>query len=150
MAEEVAKSEKSLITPEVKAAALQIKPTIGNFETLIGQHYGNKLRFNVMTGKPEFMRDDEWMEWNDAEESRMRAYFETTYSMYSQNKMTDALLIFFQNHRVNPLLEILEKLEWDGKPRVEQFLHDVMKAEDSEYTRECSRLIFAGGVHRAY
>ena len=150
MSEEVAKSEKSLITPEVKTAALQIKPTIGNFGTLIEQHYGNRLRFNVMTGKPEFMRNEEWHEWNDAEESRMRAYFETTYSMYSQNKMTDALLIYFQNHRVNPLLEILEKLEWDGKPRVEQFLHDVMKAEDSEYTRECSRLIFAGGVHRAY
>ena len=80
----------------------------------------------------------------------MRSYFESTYSMYSQNKLSDALLIYFQNHKVNPLLEILEGLVWDGKPRVEQFLHDVMKVEDSEYTRECSRLIFAGGVHRAY
>jgi predicted P-loop ATPase len=51
---------------------------------------------------------------------------------------------------VNPLLDILEKLAWDGKPRVEQFLHDVMKADDTDYVRECSRLIFAGGIHRAY
>jgi predicted P-loop ATPase len=51
---------------------------------------------------------------------------------------------------VNPLLEILNALEWDGKPRVEHFLHDVMKAEDSDYIRECSRLIFAGGIHRAF
>ena len=51
---------------------------------------------------------------------------------------------------MNPLLEILSKLEWDGKPRIEHFLTDVMKAEDSEYIRECSRLIFAGGIHRAY
>ena len=150
MAEESAKSQVSLITGEVKADALQIKPTIGNFETLIGKHYGSNLRLNEMTGKPEYYRHGEWREWTDAEESRMRAYFESTYSMYSQNKMTDALLIYFQSHKVNPLIDILEKLEWDGKPRVEHFLHDVLKCEDTEYTRECSRLIFAGGIHRAY
>jgi predicted P-loop ATPase len=150
MAEDGQKSEKNLITDEVKAAGLQIKPTIGNFETLIGKHYGDRLRLNEMTGKPEFYRHGEWREWTDTEESRMKAFFEGTYSMYSQNKLQDALLIYFQNHKVNPLLDILEKLEWDGKPRVEHFLHDVMKCEDSEYTRECSRLIFAGGIHRAY
>ena len=150
MAEDGKKSELSLINDEVKAAGLQIKPTIGNFETLIGKHYGDRLRLNEMTGKPEFFRHGEWREWTDTEESRMKAFFESTYSMYSQNKLEDALLIHFQNHKVNPLLDILEGLKWDGKPRVEQFLHDVMKCDDSEYTRECSRLIFAGGIHRAY
>jgi len=152
MAEEAAKSNVSLITPEVKAEGLQVKPTIANFNRLITQHYGEHLRLNVMTGKPEFCRKmgEPWQEWTDTEESRMRSYFEREYSMYSQVKMADALLIYFNNHRVNPLLNLLEGLEWDGKPRVEHFLHDVMKAEDSEYIRECSRLIFAGGVHRAY
>ena len=151
MAEEGAKSAVSIVTEEVKeAAGLQVKPTIDNFYRLMTNHYGDKLRLNEMTGKPEYRRDGVWHEWTDAEESRMRAYFERTYSMYSQVKMTDALLIYFQNHKANPLLEILDGLEWDGKPRVEQFLHDVMKADDSEYVRECSRLIFAGGIHRAY
>ena len=149
MAEEGAKSPVSLITDEVKAAGLQIKPTIDNFTRLMTNHYGDNLRLNEMTGKPEFKRNGEWREWTDTEESRMRSYFESTYSMYSQNKMTDALLIYFHNHKVNPLLDILEGLQWDGKPRVEHFLHDIMKCEDNEYTRECSRLIFAGGIHRA-
>ena len=150
MAEEGQKSEVSIIPPDANAG-LQIKPTIDNFYRLMTNHYGENMRLNEMTGKPEFRRKGTgWMEWNDAEESRMRAYFEKTYSMYSQAKMTDALMIYFQNHKVNPLLEILNSLEWDGKPRVERFLHDVMKAEDSEYVRECSRLIFAGGIHRAY
>lgn len=149
MAEEGAKSEISLI-PDGDPKGLQIKPTIDNFYRLMTNHYGDRLRLNEMTGKPEFMRNGEWREWTDTEESRMRSYFESTYSMYSQNKMTDALLIYFNNHKVNPLLEILDSLEWDGKPRVEQFLHDIMKCEDSEYIRECSRLIFAGGIHRAY
>jgi len=149
MAEEGAKSGISLI-PDGDPKGLQIKPTIDNFYRLMTNHYGDDLRLNEMTGKPEFRRHGEWREWTDTEESRMRSYFESTYSMYSQNKLSDALLIYFQNHKVNPLLQILEGLEWDGKPRVEQFLHDVMKVEDNEYTRECSRLIFAGGVHRAY
>ena len=150
MAQEGQKSEVSLVTEEVKAAGLQVKPTIDNFNTLITKHYGTNLRLNEMTGKPEFRRNGTWREWTDTEESRMRAYFERNYSMYNQNKMTDALMIYFNNNRVNPLLDILEGLQWDGKPRVEQFLHDVMKADDSDYIRECSRLIFAGGVHRAY
>lgn len=149
MAEEGPKSKISLI-PDGDPKGLQIKPTIDNFYRLMTNHYGDNLRLNEMTGKPEYRRKGQWREWTDTEESRMRSYFESTYSMYSQNKMTDALLIYFNNHKVNPLLEILEALEWDGKPRVEQFLHDVMKADDNEYTRECSRLIFAGGVHRAY
>ena len=119
---------------------------------MIENHYGKNLRLNVMTGKPEFWNHHrkEWLEWTDAEESRMKAYFERQYSMYSQVKLTDALLIYWHNHKVNPLTDLLDSLEWDGKPRVENFLHEVMKADDSEYTRECSRLIFAGGIHRAY
>ena len=149
MAEEGAKSPVSLI-PGGDPKGLQIKPTIDNFYRLMTNHYGDRLRLNEMTGKPEFQRDGSWREWTDTEESRMRSYFESTYGLYSQNKMTDALLIYFNNHKVNPLLEILDSLEWDGKPRVEHFLHEVMKADDNEYTRECSRLIFAGGIHRAY
>ena len=149
MAEEGPKSNISILPG---GQPLQIKATIDNFYKLITDHYGDKLRLNEMTGKPE--RWDKarkcWREWTDADESDMRAYFESNYGMYSQAKLSDALTVYFQNHKVNPLIQILEKLEWDGKPRVQQFLHDVMKAEDTEYIRECSRLIFAGGINRAY
>jgi len=144
------KSKVSLLSGAT--AGVQIKATIDNFYRLITNHYGRHLRLNEMTGKPEFYDTGRkvWREWTDAQESEARAYFEGNYGMYSQAKLADALAIYFKDHKVNPLLNILEKLEWDGKPRVEQFLHDVMKAEDSDYIRECSRLIFAGGVHRAY
>ena len=151
MAEEGKKSEVSML-PEGTPQGIQVKATIDNFYRLITNHYGNKLRLNEMTGKPEWYDANRkiWREWTDAQESEARAYFEGTYGMYSQAKLADALLIYFKDHRKNPLIDILDSLKWDGKPRVEQFLHDVMKAEDSEYIRECSRLIFAGGIHRAY
>ena len=144
------KSNVSLLSGNT--AGVQVKATIDNFYRLITNHYGQKLRLNEMTGKPEYWHtaSGTWKEWTDAQESQARAYFEANYGMYSQAKLADALAIYFQNHKVNPLLKILEGLEWDGKPRVEHFLHDVMKADDTEYIRECSRLIFAGGIHRAY
>ena len=120
------KSKVSLLAGNT--AGVQVKATIDNFYRLITNHYGNNLRLNEMTGKPEFYDHNRkrWREWTDAQESEARAYFEGNYGMYSQAKLSDALLIYFKDHKVNPLIDILEKLEWDGKPRVEQFLHDVM------------------------
>ena len=131
---------------------VQVKATIDNFYKLITDHYGAHLRLNEMTGKPEYWdrHRSAWREWVDAQESEARAYFESNYGVYSPEKLADAFAIYFKDHKVNPLINILEGLEWDGKPRVEQFLHDIMKADDTEYIRECSRLIFAGGIHRAY
>jgi len=153
MAEDGTRSDVSLIPDDVEGPkGIQVKATIDNFYRLIANHYGKNIRLNEMTGRPEWwdrLRKS-WREWTDAQESQARAYFESTYGMYSQAKLADALAIYFADHRVNPLLDILNKLEWDGKPRIEHFLTDVMKAEDSEYIRECSRLIFAGGIHRAY
>ena len=91
------KSTISLITGEVKAAGLQVKPTIDNFYRLITEHYANKIRLNEMTGKPEWYDklSKRWREWTDAQESEARAYFESTYNMYSQAKLSDAFLILF-------------------------------------------------------
>ena len=153
MAEESAAGNKSTVSIlGASGGPVQVKATIDNFYKLITDHYGQNLRLNEMTGKPEYWNRarKRWTEWTDAQESEARAYFEGNYGVYSQNKLSDALAIYFKDHKVNPLIEMLEKLEWDGKPRIEHFLHDVMKAENSEYIRECSRLIFAGGIHRAY
>ena len=158
MEEESTKSKISILPDDEEKKGptfipgMQVKPTIDNFYKLIGQHYKNKLRLNEMTGKPEWYdtHRKRWREWTDSEESQCRAYFESNYGMYSQAKLADALAIYFKDHKVNPLIDILEDLEWDGKPRIEHFLTDVMKADDTAYIRECSRLIFAGGIHRAY
>lgn len=136
------------------------KPTIQTFYALIDAHFGasernnnqTMMRFNVMSFRWEIFdpRINSWREWTDADESRFRSYFQTEYGLYSERMLQSALIIWFDNHKVNPLTDILDELEWDGKPRIERFLTDVMKANDTPYIHECSRLIFAGGVHRAY
>lgn len=146
--------EKSTVSllGALTAEDMKVKPKIALFRKLMEDHYNETLRLNEMTGKPEYKDrlTHQWREWTDTQESQLRAYMQSNYGLYSPKMLEDAIRIHFEAHRKNPLIDILEGLEWDGKPRVEHFLHDVMKAEDNEYTRECSRLIFAGGVHRAY
>ena len=154
------KSEKSMIPEGMSQEDVKLKPSIQLFENLMNLHYGpnedngyrETLRYNEMTGKPEWLDvdADEWNEWTDVQESQLRAFMQSTYGIYNKNMLEDAIQIYFNNNRVNPVLDMLNRLKWDGKPRVEHALHDVMKCDDTPYIRECSRLIFAGGVNRAF
>lgn len=139
---------------------LALKPSIQVFTGILNDWFGENdrngnhdmMRLNLMNGKRELFDPiiKDWREWTDADDSRVRAIIQGNYGLYNKSMMEDALIIRFDTHKVNPLLEILDGLEWDGQPRIELFLHEVMKTVDTPYTRECSRLIFAGGVHRAY
>ena len=88
--------------------------------------------------------------WSDADEAYSRNYIEHQYKLYSKDKHSDALRILFAERKYNPIIDIVESINWDGESRCSSFLSKWCKAEDSEYTREVSRLIFAGGIHRLY
>lgn len=146
------KSTISLITnPNV-----QIKPTIATFRSMIEEAYKDKntgksiLRLNEMTGRPEIYDKSEWRQWTDADESLLKSYFQTKYGMYSPKMLEDAIAIHFNSHRVNPLTDLLKSIKWDGTNRIEGFLTFATHCDDNDYTREVSRLIFAGGVNRAF
>ena len=73
------------------------------------------------------------------------------YTTYTAKANTLTLCgSFFGKEKYHPIQDIVDDLEWDGQPRIEGFLTKWMQAEDNEYTREVSRLIFAGGIHRLY
>lgn len=58
--------------------------------------------------------------------------------------------IAFHLQPYHPVREAITALRWDGKPRLEEMLIRYLGAPDTAYTREVSRLIFAGGIHRAF
>ena len=131
---------------------MEYKPCIGTFEYLLEKYYGGSLRLNVMTGKPEFYDrfENVWREWTDVHDAKMRSWFQSNFNLYHEKMLRDALQIHFNSHQVNPLTDLLNSLVWDGKPRIQSFLHDVLACDDTPYNREVSRLIFAGGIHRAF
>lgn len=142
-------------SPVNLAAAFErntLKPSIPTFRSLLETHYGDLLRLNVLTGRQEILdrADNSWKEWTDVNDAQMRGWFQSNFGIYHEKMLRDALQIHFEAHRVNPLTDLLESFVWDGKPRIENFLRDVLRCADTPYHREVSRLIFAGGIWRAY
>lgn len=88
--------------------------------------------------------------WTDADDAAARAYIERVYGIRSPGKQADAFRIVTNERRMNPVAEMIEATKWDGVPRVSDFLVRWLKVPDTEYSRECSRLLFAQGIKRTY
>ena len=143
---------KSTLSILKSLPAQSFKPQIELFVRLIEEGYGDSLRFNEMTSRQE--RYDEhterWVNWRDVDDSVMAAYFQSSFNLYSPKMLENATRIYFERHKVNPLTDLIGSIQWDGQHRMERFLIDTIKCDDNDYNREVSRLIFAGGIHRAY
>ena len=156
MAEQSAAGSESPVKSDVSLTQgiepSNLKPSISTFRRIIENNYGKNLRLNVMTGRPELYDRfaHTWKEWTDVNDAQMRLWFQSNYGLYHEKMLRDALQIHFEFHKVNPLTEILDSLVWDGQSRIHSFLHDILGCDDTPYYREVSRLIFAGGIHRAY
>lgn len=117
------------------------------------RHYAD-VHYNVVLNAPEIHTQKlgkvSIRRWEDADAAESQHYIERTYKIYNQQKHRAALSIFFRSREYNPILDIVDALEWDGVERCEHFLTEWAKCDDTPYTREVSRLIFAGGIHRLY
>ena len=142
----------SILVPDKDGKPL---PVIENFVAVMQNdaHY-SVVRYNEMTGCAEIHNtangELKITKWTDADEARSMMYIESRYNMYSKDKHSAALRILFDERAYNPIIDIVDSIQWDGKSRVCDFLHRWAKVEDSAYTKEVSRLIFAGGIHRLY
>lgn len=71
------------------------------------------------------------------------------FEMPVQN-IEEAVTVVAHDNRFHPVREYLGALKWDGKPRLETWLHDYLGVEDSAYTRACARKVLCGAVSRVY
>ncbi len=129
----------------------RIKNTIGNYESIIkNDPHFKGLRFNLLSNMPEIVENGVVRQWEDSDTSEMRKYIEDYYKIHNPSKCNDAFNCICRQRAYHPIKEIINKIEWDGVSRIENFLTDILQCENTPYTKEASRLIFAGGIHRAY
>ena len=133
--------------------------TVNNFKKiLLNDPHFEGVRYNVVSNSAEIHRigaDGKLIDirpWTDADEAATAEYIEHEYKIYSKEKIMSALRLLWRNREYNPITDYIEGLpKWKGKESFcEQFLHKWAHCEDSRYVREVSRLIFAGGINRAY
>lgn len=109
------------------------------------------IRYNEMAKRYEKLdAEGKPVGWTDADDAASRTHIEKEYGIWSVKKHDDALQCLFETRRYHPIKQVIESLVWDGESRIPYLLSKWMGAEDNEYTREVSRLIFAGGIQRLY
>jgi len=133
----------------------QIKCEISNFVAIMQtDELYDGIKFNEMKGRAEthtIVNGELKIEpWTDADEAQSMMHIEQRYGIYSKDKHAAALRILFQERAYNPIVEIVDGIKWDGQSRCRDFLHKWGKVDDTPYTQEVSRLIFAGGINRLY
>lgn len=128
------------------------EPTVDNYLSIMrnDEYIKNLYSYDEFSNKITYYNDGVIRGWTDSDDSTLRAYIEKNYGIYNQQKYFDAFYTSLRERKYHPLKKIIEENPWDGKPRIDRFLTDILKCEDSDYTREVSRMIFYGGINRLY
>lgn len=125
--------------------------TIENFLLILrNDKRFESLRFNLLSYAPEHIVNGKLERWQDKDDSATRAYIEQKYEIHSRDKLDDALRIVFAEREYHPIKQMIEAVKWDGVPRIKELFIKWLKCEDTDYAREVTRLVFAGGIHRLY
>ena len=140
---------------EIDKNGLPTKTIENFFRIFTGDPFYSSIRFNELTNSAEITVPDRngkqhVKQMDDADDAASMRYVQTRYKLYQPVMHEAAMKLLLRERAYNPLCDLVDSFEWDGQNRIEHFLTKWMKVEDSPYTREVSRLIFAGGIHRLY
>lgn len=83
----------------------------------------------------------QWRAIRDYDYVALREHLEdgfTGFEPIGRELMRDAVLLIAENNKFDSAIEWINRLQWDGVPRVENFLRDYFGSEDSPYTRAVS------------
>ncbi len=128
-----------------------IKNSPTNFENIIrnDEHFKG-LRHNLLSHSPEKEIDGIIKQWDDYDDKDAMSYIYKQYGIHNPAMCLNAIALISKEKEYHPIKDKINAIKWDGISRIQNFLIDILNCEDKPYTREVSRLIFAGGIHRIY
>lgn len=107
---------------------------------------GKTIRFNEQTQQPE---------WNgrpieDHDFIDIRMIIEQAGFQPNDKDVRPGVMRLAQDHKYNPVRDYLDGLKWDGKPRIDHWLHRLMGAADTDFVRSISPKVLISAVARIY
>ena len=131
----------------IKSTASNIIAILENDPKLKGHVWQNLFNgFNYVTGGLPWNR--EATQWGNTDDANLRIYLDENYGVSGKDKIKDALVAVVTRHRVHPIRDYLNSLEWDGVPRLDRLIIDYVGAEDNELNRAMTRKHFTAAVAR--
>ena len=124
--------------------------TIGNCRTVFCHDplLRGAIRLNLLTDRVDIVQDLGWRRntsaLTDTDVKYLLLYFEQTYGLTSEKKMTAALSIVANENCYHPIQDVLNGLVWDGTPRIRSCLHHFLGADESDYVEEMLKHFLLG------
>ena len=126
--------------------------TIGNCRTVFCHDplLRGAIRLNLLTDRVDIVQDLGWRRntsaLTDTDVKYLLLYFEQTYGLTSEKKMTAALSIVANENCYHPIQDVLNGLVWDGTPRIRSCLHHFLGADESDYVEEMLKHFLLGAI----
>lgn len=112
------------------------------------------IRKNELSGKIDIVGNLGWQRTSssltDTDVYQIHWYLEKNYSLKNDRNINKAMNIVASENRYHPIRDYLEKLKWDGQPRIDNLLPRYLGAHSDEYTKEIMRLLMLAAIHRVY
>lgn len=140
----------------------EILHKLTNITTIIENdvHLKGRLSFNDLMQFPVFRQSLPWREcmnksngvmWQSTDDLMLRQYLETKYKVeITDSRANDAVNLVALKNRFHPIKDYLNRLEWDGVPRVETMLHRYLGVKRSAYSDAVSRKVLTAAVARVF
>lgn len=147
--------------PLVKNRDDKVIPNLANCCLLTSQAFPATFRLNTFTGKTEVhrglpspvtgqpMTQDGPRELTDSDYTAVSAALARSHGLsFSVQQVSAAIQSVAAENAYHPIRDYLTSLTWDGIPRIDDWLHDYLGAEDNEYTAAVGRMFLVGLVAR--
>ncbi len=135
----------------------KIKSTIDNVLIILDGDplLKGKFALNQFAGRGEVLGPLPWKKdgkrrlWSDTDSNGLYWYMERFWGISGRGNIDSALDIHASQHAFNEVREYIERLTWDGVPRLDTLFIDYLGAKDTAYNRAVCRKSFTAAVTRA-
>lgn len=136
-----------------------IKSTIDNVIIILDNDpmLKGKFALNQFAGRGEILGTIPWSKdgtrrlWSDTDSNGLYWYLEKAYNITGRGNIDAALDIHAATHAFNEVQNYINRLSWDGVPRLDTLFIDYLGAEDDPvgYCRAVCRKAFTAAIARA-
>ena len=129
-----------------------IRNTTPNINHLFKKHpaFEGRLCYNSYKNRFIYRKDDEKIYFNDDFYRSAQEFKEKYIDGWKPTQTIDCLKQVAMEMSYNSATNYLDRLKWDGTPRVSTLFIDQLGVEDTELNREMTRQWLVGAIQRLY
>ena len=122
-------------------------------DVLISDNALSGIAYNELSGRIEVLSSLPWhhsgTDWRDVDDDHLYLYLQEQGLKCSAINVERAVAIVSDDRSFHPIKQYFDALPaWDGIPRVDTLLVDVLGAENTQYTREVTRISLKACIKR--